>query len=354
MIWLGIVCISFISSCFQKLEKSAGLISFLGLGYLAGTPNMLYDPDAFVYLQNYNSGTDYFETGYNWVTKLFEPSVDYQTFRLYSSLFIFFLMFLAVLLMTKHVSSIALVYAIAMFPVDKAQTRNVMAAVFVLFGAVVLLKLGKRGILPSLLVIFIGSFFHSLALYFLLLPLLWLFKGFIEKHFSAITTCLIVVAFIFEILGSTSIAPLLVQLLGKFANRANVAENVSTLYAGGQPFSQWFVSFAVTMMIILTVQFLRRQYPNNMRSYYQMILCSSILWSAALILMTLSIDYIRILRIVTYFYFIYIVNVTSNQKSTDRLIGVTISIGSAVVLMFVGLWVYGFSGDQIRAIFGFI
>lgn len=355
MLWLGIVCISFISTCFQRLERLTELMSFLGLGYLAGTPNLVYDRDAFVYMQNYIYGTDYFESGYNWLTKLFEPRMDYQTFRLYSSLIVFLLMFLAIFLMTKHVSAVALFYAIGIFPVDKLQVRNCMGAVFILFGAFMLIQFRKKGVLPSLLVIFAGSFFHSLALYFLLLPVVWFFKDFVEKHFSIIISSLVVTAFVFEILGSTNLTPVLVQLLGRFGNRANVAENVSTVYSGGGlTFVQWFVFCAITIFAVMAVQLFKRFCHEDMKPYYQIALCALVLWAAALTLMTLSIDYIRVLRIVAFFYFIYIANVMLNQKGNIRFSGIVVGVVSAIVLMLVGFWSYGFTADQIRSIFGFI
>lgn len=355
MLWLGIVFVSFMSACFQRLEKLIGFISFLGLGYIAGTPNLLNDPDATVYMRNYNSGSDYFESGYNWIAKLAEPKMDYLTFRLYSSLIVFFLLFIGVRLLTRHVSSISFLYAIAIFPIDKIQVRNCMGAVFILFGAFLLLKFEKKGILPALAIIFVGSFFHSIALYFLLLPLLWLFKGMIRTYFSVITSGLMVLSFAFEILGSTILAPLLVELLDRFGNRTNVAENVSNIYSGGgQSIIEWMIFLAITVFMVVTVQLVRQFRNDAVDSDYQLVLCALVLWSAALILMTLSIDYIRILRIVAFFYFIYIINAVAFQRNGMHLKGLLIGLVSASILMFTGFWAYGFTGEKILSVLGFI
>ncbi|EPC56863.1 hypothetical protein Lpp77_01277 [Lacticaseibacillus paracasei subsp. paracasei CNCM I-4270] len=355
MLWLCIVLVSFISACLQKMEKLVGLVSFMGLGFLAGNPNLQYDRDALVYMQNYTAGTDYFEKGYNWITKLFEPTIDYQTFRLYSSLIVFLLMFLAILLMTEHVSSVSFFYAIAIFPIDKIQVRNCMGAVFILFGTFFLIKYGNKGVIPAFFIIFIGSLFHSLALYFLLLPVMWLFRDLIERYFSVVSWGLMFIAFILEILGSTSLAPLIVEILGRFGSRANAGENVSTIYSGGgQSIGQWGIFLLVTILAIITVRLIKGMYDKDSSIYYQLVLCALVLWSAALIFMTLSIDYIRILRISAFFYFIYIANVSSNHNLGARLNGIAIGTLSAVILMSLGFWAYGFTQDQILAAFGFI
>ncbi|WP_427911026.1 hypothetical protein ABUE38_03755 [Pediococcus parvulus] len=91
MIWITIVLFSFLSAVTGKIERTVGLVSFIGFGYLVGTPNYQYNGDALVYFYNYVFGTNNFELGYNKLANFMRSRYDYQTFRLYSSLMVYVL-----------------------------------------------------------------------------------------------------------------------------------------------------------------------------------------------------------------------------------------------------------------------
>lgn len=354
MIWSLVVVASLASMLSRKLEKTTGFVSFLLLGYLSGTPIYELDPDSLVYQLNYQLNTDYFESGYNWLTHQFSPYMQYSEFRLISCLAVFGLLFLIVLLLTPRVSTISFFYAVAMFPADKAQVRNCMAALFIFLGAYLLLRYGNKGVIPALAVIYIGSLFHSLALFFLVLPIMWLFKDFSEKYFNLLFVLCVSIGAFSELFGAKVLVPILSRFVGLVGSRNNASENILNLYSGGgQPILHWLVFLTVTLLFVVGGKFFIGQQKSGNKLYYQMFLCTSLMWGFALILMTLSIDYIRILRIVIFFYFLYLDYVATQRIGLARLLVILQGIIVAASMLFVELWAYGFSGAQIRAIFGF-
>ena len=83
MLWILLIIVCLISAFTRVFERSAGLLAFLLMGYMVGTPNYQFNNDAFVYLNSYLSKADNFERGYNWLTDLAATHVSYATFRLY-------------------------------------------------------------------------------------------------------------------------------------------------------------------------------------------------------------------------------------------------------------------------------
>ncbi|WP_203623408.1 EpsG family protein [Lacticaseibacillus sp. 866-1] len=355
MIWLLIVAISAASVITQKFERVAGFVAFLGIGYLCGTPNYAYDPDSNVYAFYYNNGVDYFERGYNLLARVCHPYMGYPTFRLLTSLAVFFGMYLVLLAFTRHMSTMALFYSIALFPADKAQTRNCMAVFFILLGALLLYKFGKKAVLPALVVIFIGSLFHSLALFFLLVPVLWLFKDFIEKYYSLIFWPWIFVGLMLEILGSGFLGQIIGQLVGMFSSRQNAAENITNVYStDGPPLRQWLVLLGVTLIMMFIAAIMKQYINDDTHVFYQLFLIAALLWAIALVLTTMSIDYVRVLRVTAFFYFLLTTTIAYKQKGIQRATILGSGLLFSLVMMGVDLWVYGFSLVQILAIFGVI
>lgn len=355
MLWILFLSLAGVSSLFRNFERLMGLISFVGFGYLIGTPNYTYNGDAVVYLYNYVYGANSFERGYNWLTDIFEGKIDYQSFRLFSSIVLYVMIFFVVLLFTKHVSIVAFGYGIAMFPFDNEQVRNAMAAFFVLLGALFLVKQGSKSIAFSLAIILIGSLFHTLALFFLILPVFWLFRVWIRKHFKILFITASLVAFGFQIVGSSGLVPVISNLAGKLSTRADVSGNISTIYSGtGLAMRYWFIFYGVTLLVLITGWIIGRNAESKNEPYFDLFLCSVLMWTIALMLVTISIDYVRILRLVMFFYLILIArnfSVSSVSKSGALTVVVLCSSMAVMILQF---WAYGIDAQTIKSIFGFL
>lgn len=354
MIWITIVLFSFLSAVTGKIERTVGLVSFIGFGYLVGTPNYQYNGDALVYFYNYVFGTNNFELGYNKLANFMGSRYDYQTFRLYSSLMVYVLLFIIIISFTKHVSTVALFYAFAMFPFDNEQVRNGMAALFVLMGAWLLIKYGSKGVFPALAVIYLGSFFHSLALFFLLLPLFWIIREKVKRHFKILFITGSLFAILVELIGASGLIPIISELISRLSSRSSAATNVATVYSNGTSnWKLWVVFFFISMLMAVTGYSFKKYIDESTDGYYQMFLCTILLWIGGLLLLTISIDYLRILRVVSYFYFILIaVLLWKNSKFRSPLFAYGLCV--SIVLMLAQGWIYGFSIEQIKSIIDLI
>lgn len=352
MLWILLIIVCLISAFTRVFERSAGLLAFLLMGYMVGTPNYQFNNDAFVYLNSYLSKADNFERGYNWLTDLAATHVSYATFRLYSSITVYILMFLVILIFTKHVSSVALFYAFAMFPFDSEQIRSGMATLFILFGAWMLVKFQKKGVFPALIIIICGSLFHSLALIFIALPLLWLIRKNVKNHFKLYFICISVISFLFEILGSSSLVPVISDLTSKISSRTQAALNISTVYnSGSVSLKIWITFYLITLFFVLSGYSLKLR-DKNPDSYFDLFLCSMILWGVSLTLLTVSVDYVRILRIAIFSYILLITNrITIGHKWQGKLYLFLIS--GALLLMIIQIKSYGINSETMRSLLGF-
>lgn len=353
MLWIFVILISLVSVVIQKFDRISGFISFLGIGYLVGTPNYQFNRDAVVYANAYSFRTDVFERGYNLLTDSMWNHFDYQTFRLLSSMAVYMLLFFILILFTKKVSLISLVYAFSMYPFDSEQVRNVMAGLFILLGAYLLNKFKNKGIIPAMGLIFLGSLFHSLALLFLVLPIMWFARNNIEKHFKVYFTIGSVFALAFEVLGTTRIVPVLASIIDRISSRENISNNVLTVYnVGATHFKMWLVFYILTIIIVVTgYRFYRKS--QSIHEYYQLYVCTIILWTFSLGLFAISVDYVRTLRLVSYFFFILIASLVQNSAYyVDKIKMISMSLVISLLLMFSQYWIYGMNFEQFKGIIG--
>lgn len=353
MIWISIVVISFLSALSQKCEKIVGLFSFVGLGYLMGiSTNYQYNNDAFVYKMDYLYKLDSFESGYNYIANFSSNYLDYETFRLYSCLLLGFILFLVVLVFTHHVSTISLFYSIAIYMFDNFQIRNAMASIFILIGLAFLIKLGNKGLIFAIISIFVGSLFHSLAFFFMIIPLLWMFRNYINKKFNLIFIVFSVFAFLFEILGSNSFILLISNVVNGISTRNNIGDNILNVYNNGATLSIWLGIYILTVLLVIVVQRYKDIGGAQLNKYAQCFQCLIILWLIGMILISISIDYIRILRIVSYVYIIFVAELTERVKSSERIMLLNYSVIVSLVFLVGQSLIYGQSLESFKYFIG--
>lgn len=353
MLWVTAVLFSLVSALFRRFETAIGLYSFMVLGYLVGTPNYTYNGDAIVYAADYMHKANMFESGYNWICSVAGNYINYSTFRLYSSLIVYFLLFVIIRIFTNRVTMISLFSSIAIFPFDNEQVRNGMLSLFVLFCAYLLVKWNKAGIVPALLVIYCGSLFHSLGLLFMFLPVVWMFRNNIEKHFKLYFSILSIISVIIEIVGPYRLSSLLSVFVARFSSRSDIGENVSAVYNNGT-FYIWLVFYLVTIVMLISFYGFKNDLKSYSPKYYQLFLCAMILWGGGLILLTLSVDYLRILRLVGYFYFILIASLIPKVRFKKGMWLFVFGNTSAILLFLSQMTVYGLNWTQIESIFHLI
>lgn len=306
MYWLIAVIISSFSVCLSKFEKISGFLSFICLGISMGIPNYATNGDAVVYANNYMLQTHEFEAGYNFISDFFGNYYDYATFRLITSILFCFILYLGVSCITKKVSLFSLLYCICAFPYDTLQVRSEMALSMIIFGCFFLFKYQRKGIIPSTIIIYIASLFHSLALIFLLIPILYIFVEFIIEKRKLIFSILSLVAIFLKMVGTTKIGNIVTQLVSQYSTRDDAGKNTSLIYNSGTDWVIWIVVFCFS--ILLAYYTVNQKYiglDSNIKRMYKVLVLAILVWMIGLILFSISVDYIRILRIVTLIFFLF-------------------------------------------------
>lgn len=348
-LWIISLILCLLSSIFQQFERLIGLFALLIFGIIEGNPNYLYG-DASVYYNDYFFKTQQFESGYNYLTNFFGSYVDYQNFRLITSIFFMILLCVLLLLITEKISLFALFYGIGAFPNDVQQVRNQMATIFIIGGVVLLYKFNRKGIIPAILTIYIGSLFHSIALLYLLFPIILFLKD-LDKTFKKVSVLGLSIAIIVELANNVlKLNNFVSNMLTKFSSRSSASTNVINIYSNNLiPFSIWLLTFVTTLIMIYLVVLIN--YKNNIninvgnskiKSVQKMAIGALYIWIIGLILLASSIEYIRILRISSVILFITITKIIELKEDKLVLKNKLIVVGLfySIILLILQAWIY--------------
>lgn len=342
MIWLSATLLSFLSSYLSKFEEKMGFLSFFLFGISMGIPNYLTNGDANVYERNYGMQSNEFEVGYNYISQLFGQKYDYSTFRLITSILFCLALCFGVSLITKKVSTFAFLYGICAFPFDTLQVRSSMATTFIIFGIFFLNKYEKKGIFLSVITIYIGSLFHSSALIFMIIPIGYLFINMILKNEKIFFSGLIASVILLVSIGSTRIGNVISHLLLRYSTREDASANVLNVYGSGSSF------VALIMVLIFTIflaMFLFNEENITNFPIYKITILAFTVWILGFVLFTLSVDYIRILRITLLIVFIYSSYLLSRKTRKIRFLNFNLLF--ALLLFLIQMRIYGLSMNTI-------
>lgn len=348
-LWGFSLILCLLSFCFNKFNRTSGLIALLIYGIIEGNPNYFYG-DASVYFNDYMFKTQQFEKGYNFLTGLFGTRFDYLNFRLITSILFLLLLYFAVVTITNRVSLFSMLYGIGAFPNDVQQVRNQMASVFIVFGIVFLYKYGKKGIIPAFFTIYLGSLFHSIALIFLLVPILFYFDNLI-KLFNKISVVGLITAIIAKLATSIpNLNTLVSGALSIFSSRETASTNVTDIYSNNViPISIWTLTIIVTLIMfylitsVYEIRYTGLVRSSNIFSLEKVVVISFYIWIIGLVLLASSIEYIRILRISSVLLFIVIAKLTEQNKDKPILLPnriVVISLLYSIILLILQAWIY--------------
>lgn len=348
ILWIISIVISFASTVLRKYERITGFISLIFLAIIQGNPNYDYG-DAIVYLHDYLFQTHQFEKGYNLITNFFSQYIDYQYFRLLSS-FVFLLSIgFIVCKFTKYLSAFTLFYSIGAFPNDVQQVRNQMATVFLVLAGLALCKISKKSIafLFSIALIYMASLFHSIALIFVLLPFLFYFKN-LESRLSQISLFGLLLLVVFKFLPISVINTFINSVLTKFGSRTDAGSNIINIYSFNVvPYRIWILLIILTFYAFYLIRGSKVLSVNRkISSIRQLEICSFVIWIIGLLLMTTSIEYIRILRIASVFLFVYSASCLEyvQQKQGSSLVIKTMLF--SIVLLITQILIYYSSIDN--------
>jgi len=219
------------------VEHISGLITFMVLGYIAGTANAANNADYSIYLASYQMHLGNFEKGYTYVANLASASgLTYEQFRLISSIIVYLILYIAICRYTKNISTVAILYTFIIFPLDAIQVRNGMMLAIVALGISFLQKDCWKNYILSFMLIYFASLFHSLGLVFLTVPLLVLVlrhkRIFVLYHAELIA---LVLSVFFRIVGGSVIQSLSLKVASTFGSRGTLSNNLSSVYTNSAP-----------------------------------------------------------------------------------------------------------------------
>lgn len=342
ILWVISIVVCLFSAILRKFERISGFISLSLLAIIQGNPNYYYG-DAVVYFHDYLFQTHQFEKGYNFIVSFFNQYINYQSFRLISS-FIFLLSFgLIICGLTKHLSTFTLLYSIGAFPNDVQQVRNQMATVFLLLAALVLCRISQKGtaFVISIVLIYVASLFHSIALIFILLPFLFYLKN-LESWLSRISLFSLVLLVVFKFLPLSIINNIVNGVLGKLGSRADASSNIINIYSYNVvPFQIWLMLLALSFYAYYLIKGSKLKNGNKIvYNVRQLEVSTFLIWLIGLLLMTTSIEYVRILRIVSVFIFIYSASCLNFTELKKGNILIVKNLSFSIVLLLIQTLIY--------------
>lgn len=348
MFWLIAVLISIISLCISRFERIGAFFSFLALGISMGTPNYVTNGDAIVYANNYMLQTHEFEVGYNFISDFFGKYCDYSTFRLITSILFCLILYISVSLITKKIAVFSLLYCICAFPYDTLQVRSEMALSLIILGCAFLFKYQNKGIIYSFVIIYLASLFHSIALIFLFIPILYPFVSFFVKKRTVLFFMLGLISIIARLIGTTNIGSFITQLVSKYSTRDNAAQNTSQVYSFGTSWFIWIIVFIFTILLITYVMNQNYDCMNkDVKSIYKILVLALMIWMFGLVLFSISVDYIRILRIVTLVFFIFTCSELQSYRIRNQKYIIVYDLFLAFILFFIQMELYGLSINNV-------
>lgn len=123
-----------------------------------------------------------------------------------------------------------------------------------------------------------------------------------------IISILSLVAIFLKMVGTTKIGNIVTQLVSQYSTRDDVGKNTSLIYNSGTDWVIWIVVFCFS--ILLAYYTVNQKYiglDSNIKRMYKVLVLAILVWMIGLILFSISVDYIRILRIVTLIFFLLLV-----------------------------------------------
>lgn len=304
MIVVILIVQSIFFTCIQKLQRISGIVTFIGIALLMSYTDSRYISDYALYLNSYTLKWNNFERGYTMIANYFEAlGISYFNFRLVVLLIVCLAIAFTTSLFTKQVAFVSVVYAISLYPIEISQVRNAMVIPFILLSIHVLLsKMGKKYFMCILILVF-GSFFHTLALTFLLIPIFWSIKKYWKNNYSFIFGLLILVATFLQLYGKNLLLKVAVKIASLIGLRSNLSENLQSVYSKGTQILPWLLTLLFIMGCFILWSWLiqgisKGEFKIETVDIIDLGSLTILMMAIGLIFMSMSVDYIRFIRII--------------------------------------------------------
>ena len=362
MIYLGILIFNWVEEVIKKKSIVFPVLSLLYLAWLGGAPNPVTISvlDYHNYEENYNAmfASTYnsrFEWGYLSLAKVaYNSGLTYAQFRLILCFIIFIVLLIAVRRFTNNLAFFVGIFAIFPFFNEIDQIRSFAMYTLILLAASFLIKVNKKNIIISTLIIFLATGFHSSGYFYLVFIGIRLLMHKNIKINSMIIIISIVNSIILFLTGSTSAGQKIAQIIGSLTGNASANENILTNFVGGEGsftkklmmiLSYALITVLAKKMAVYIVSLIENNNNNNITGKVNSLM--SLIYSGmlSLPLLFMSFQYQRFPRfgletviILTALYFEHKI------KIVDRFIGMLVTL---VFVLFLSFIFYGIPNSQI-------
>jgi len=321
--FLIIVAENFFSISKRWLSTISGILLVLLTGYLVGAGTLGITPDYDMYMENYNSRSSYFESGYNLISHIGKNmGLEYSTFRMVVALLSAALLIWGILRMTNNVALVAFLYAISIFPVDAIQVRNSLMLSIVVLAFSFLKSSNIKSYVITAILLLVATSIHTLAMTFVFPLMISLFKPKIQRSIAKSMAWLSFFIVFLSALFRTEILKISQLVLNIFNFRASVTSNVALVYnnAAGKRFLlvAGVIALVQLCLVLYMSDWMKKNNINNEISHF--IIPIMVLGIIAVALMILSTDYCRLLRNTTMFIYIYIAFFIQSHPEKKRYI----------------------------------
>lgn len=362
-LYILIFLINMIVALFKKDNRIVPFFSFIFLGILAGKTDTVFNVDTLAYYTDYlRTGSFGYVSRFEWlyvfIEKIFvKLGFQYSTFRLCIMVTGFILLFVGLRLIIKNVSAFYCLFAMTVFPFEATQIRTFLMFSIVTLAVGILKKSTKKSTIIGFLLMFVSTGFHStgyLFLFSLILMKVFLNRDTLKIGFSKLMPILaLIMTIMFQGLGlSHVIGGLVSKILGVVSTNQDAVQRLATRFntLGSANLTLGYtLAFSFLILVIYNNRNLSTMTDIDTDQFNFLLNLRTIIsvTCIGMPLMTISADYMRIIREGMLFLFIYwIVSFENSQvKFTSRDI-VYIFMGFVGIGAFIFL--FYFTGGNVQ------
>lgn len=353
MIIILILAQSLIFGLLKKFQRTSGLLTFMTLGFYSGIADIRHNADYKLYLASFDMKWSNFEQGYTYFSQTAKNyGVTYENFRLAFCLITYFILFMGIVKLTENVALVSFLYGISMYPLESIQVRNTLMIAIITWMVVVLKKDDNWRYFVAIIIVWISSLFHSLGLIFIVIPIFtYLFRNREFTYYKYASLIIYGLSIIFVAFGKGILISLSVLITKLFSGRESLANNLTNVYSNSAVNKVWIAMLVLAIIISLFPVFNKKSIVENeiLKVDYRPLLWMLILAALSILLMTVTVDYIRLIRNVSLFYFIWTVIIFNNEKIsvTTRYFNVASASIIGIVIMVIQVFGIYKIGDQL-------
>lgn len=350
MLYIGSLIINNVSYFYNNFRRLSVFVSAIVMVILFRGTDGRTTPDYSVYQQQYNMNSNYFEMGYNSLVHFGNfLGMDYPTFRLLFSILAVAIFTWAVFRVSTEPEMAVTGYMISAFFADIVQIRQFMMISLVLLGYSFFKNKTVKNIIIGFVFLILSSEFHSLGWMFVLMaPLCFVPISKQMKLLKWTTIIFIGLAVVTRLLPKSIVIAFTSAIIGNLSSRQNIDTNIADVYTNGGGIGVFVVTLLILVLMLWAIfKIPEIKYTDNIRILMPGIFI--VLLSLALV--SVSIDYTRLLRAASILILIIFSNLLHGKEKWRYFIYLYV-IGFMVCYLQVGL-IYKTNGFLLPYILGF-